>query len=244
MLKNAVLNSQMSTNHMVCVTHNVLLIIFLIFIWLRGHFFSNFQPSWTFAKLRVNRVQPWRSPLDCDLKSFEILFLDFVNSLTGFVSVYLHLSVGQLMTRASRSSWNDLKRLQDRLTFRLTSSADLWHDLETTSKWPLNDLYYYLCLFSEEVNDPPIHIEGVKCQDPVFFYFCKNRCDNTTSSVKPNARVVWFDCKDELAKGYLPSNMLSLETCDDSVGQKSLVKGVWVHNMPRLNITYVNSVLA
>ena len=71
-------------------------------------------------------------------------------------------------------------------------------------------------LFSEEVNDPPIHIEGVKCQDPVFFYFCKNRCDNTTSSVKPNARVVWFDCKDELEKGYLPSNMLSLETCDDS----------------------------
>jgi len=68
----------------------------------------------------------------------------------------------------------------------------------------------------EEVNDPPIHIEGVKCQDPVFFYFCKNRCDNTTSSVKPNARVVWFDCKDELEKGYLPSNMLSLETCDDS----------------------------
>ena len=71
-------------------------------------------------------------------------------------------------------------------------------------------------IFSEEVNDPPIHIEGVKCQDPVFFYFCKNRCDNTTSSVKPNARVVWFDCKDELEKGYLPSNMLSLETCDDS----------------------------
>ena len=88
----------------------------------------------------------------------------------------------------------------------------------TASKWPQIDLLWVKTkiIFSEEVNDPPIHIEGVKCQDPVFFYFCKNRCDNTTSSVKPNARVVWFDCKDELEKGYLPSNMLSLETCDDS----------------------------
>ena len=127
MLKNAVLNSQMSTNHMVCVTYYSYRSY--TFDW--EVIFSNFQPSWTFAKLRVNRVQPWRSPLDCDLKSFEILFLDFVNLLTSSsVSVYLHLSVGHFMTRASR--WSS-KRLQDlkfdwlqvQLTFRLVSPMSL-----------------------------------------------------------------------------------------------------------------------
>ena len=92
--------------------------------------------------LGVNRVQPWKSPRVCGLKSFEILFLDFVNPLTDFVSVYLHLSVGQFMTRASSLSWNHLKfnQLQVRLTLRgseplrLRSSAENEIHVEWLSK--------------------------------------------------------------------------------------------------------------
>ena len=118
MPKNAALNSPMSINHTVSYFN-----------------FWNFDPQVQKRGLSkcqvdiVNRGQP------CKSLWFEmILFLDFVNPLTGSsVSVYLHLSVGQFMTRAP--SWS-LKWLQDlkfdwlqvQLTFRVWSSDSCqWH---------------------------------------------------------------------------------------------------------------------
>ena len=92
-----------------------------------------FRP--TGSKTRSFEVSSWHCQprsswpgQPCKSLWFEmILFLDFVNPLTGSsVSVYLHLSVGQFMTRAP--SWS-LKWLQDlkfdwlqvQLTFRLVS---------------------------------------------------------------------------------------------------------------------------